>query len=65
MEELQRIIFAKTDAVIAKDDIEVSDRQRSSLTTMINAVTAAKEAIEEHKFIKGDTEDEITQWVYQ
>ena len=54
--------LAKTDAVIAKNDVDVSDRQRSSLATMIKAVTTAKETIEEHKFEKGDSGDEVTKW---
>ena len=53
--------FAKTDSVIAKDDAEISERQRNSLTTMINAVTAAKEIIEEQKFLKGEKEEEVAQ----
>ena len=44
----------KTDAIIAKDDVAVSERQRSSLTTMIKAVNTAKAAIEELKFKKGE-----------
>lgn len=43
-------------------DVEVSDRQRSSLATMIKAVATAKETIEEHKFEKGDSGDKVTKW---
>ena len=50
------LTFAKTDTIIAKDDAEISKRQRNSLTTMVNPVTAAKEGIEEQKFLK------VAQW---
>ena len=52
---------AKTDAVITKDDVEVSERQRSSIT-MIKAVNTVKEAIEEQKVNKGETVEEVGEW---
>ena len=53
---------SKTDAVLAKDDVEVSERQRCSITKMIKAVIEAKEGIEELKFSEGETAEEIAEW---
>ena len=44
-----------------KDDVEVSERQRSSIT-MIKAVNTVKEAIEEQKVNKGETVEEVGEW---
>ena len=53
---------SKTDAVLAKDDVEVSERQRCSITKMIKAVIEAKEGIEALKFSEGETAGEIAEW---
>ena len=53
---------SKTDAFLAKDDVEVSERQRCSITKMIKAVIEAKEGIEELKLSESETAEEIAEW---
>ncbi|CAB4005125.1 Hypothetical predicted protein [Paramuricea clavata] len=48
----------KTDSTIAKADIEVSERLRSS----IKSVSDVKETIEEQKFKSGATVENVSEW---
>ena len=52
----------KTNNIIAKEDEEVAERQKSSITVAIKAVNNLKEQIEEQKFAKGESEDEVRTW---
>ena len=52
----------KTDGVIAKENEEVSERQKTSITTMIKVVNNLKESIEEQMFAKGQSDDQVRAW---
>lgn len=52
----------KTDEVISKGDRQASERQLASITGTVTAVNELKEAIEEKKFGKGESEEDVRQW---
>ena len=52
----------KTDEVLKKDDRKASERHRTSLETMVTAVNALKESIEEKKFVNGEDEESVQEW---
>ena len=52
----------KTDEVLKKDDRKASERHRTSLETMVTAVNALKESIEEKKFVNGEDEESVQAW---
>ena len=54
--------LGKTEDVIAKENREVTERQGTSITTMIRAVNNLKELILEQKFAEGQTDDEVAAW---
>ena len=54
--------LGKTEDVIAKENREVTERQGTSITTMIRAVNNLKEFILEQKFAEGQTDDEVVAW---
>ncbi|KAK2558157.1 hypothetical protein P5673_019741, partial [Acropora cervicornis] len=51
-----------TDEVLKKDDRKASERHRTSLETMVTAVNALKESIEEKKFVNGEDEESVQEW---
>ena len=52
----------KTDEILKKDDRKASERHRTSLETMVTAVNALKESIEEKKFVNGEDEESVQEW---
>lgn len=52
----------KTDEIIAKGDKEALERLQASITNITGAVSAQKESIEEKKFSKGESEEEVSVW---
>ena len=49
----------KTDELIDKADKEELERQRTSIATISSTVNTLKETIEEKKFAKGESEEQI------
>ena len=56
-----RFRLSKTE-VIAKQDREASERQKVSLKNISKVVIDLKESIEEKKFAKGESEDQVAAW---
>ena len=54
--------LSKTDDIVAKRDRQALQRQRTSITNIVCAVDSLKSVIEEKKFAKGDSEDDIAAW---
>lgn len=52
----------KTDEVIAKRDRLVTERQKTSIVNIAEAINSLKETIEEKKFGKGESEEDIATW---
>lgn len=52
----------KTEAILAKHDREASERQLESIVSVAKAVNSLKESIEEKKFAKGESEEDIAKW---
>ena len=52
----------KTDEVISKRDRQASERQLASINGTVTAVNELKESIEEKKFGKGESEEDVSQW---
>ena len=52
----------KTEEVLAKHDREASERQRESIVNVAIAINTLKEAIEEKKFGKGESEEDVAAW---
>lgn len=52
----------KTDEVISKGDRQTSERQLASIAGTVTAINELKEAIEENKFGKGESEEDVSQW---
>ena len=52
----------KTDEIIAKSDKEALERHKVSVANITEAVNAQKEIIEEKKFSKGETEENVSEW---
>lgn len=52
----------KPEEVMAAQDRLASERQRESIVNISKIVIELKENIEEKKFAKGETEEQVTQW---
>ena len=52
----------KTEAILAKEDEEVSNRQKASITKIVMAISDLKQAIEESKFTAGESEEDVSAW---
>ena len=52
----------KTDAVLTKEEEEISSRQKTSITKIIMAICDLKQEIEESKFSEGETEEAVSAW---
>ena len=52
----------KTDAVLTKEEEEVSSRQKMSITKIIMAICDLKQVIEESKLSEGETEEAVSAW---
>ena len=50
----------KTDEIIAKGDKEALERHQASIANITEAVSTQKESIEEKKFGKGESEEEVS-----
>ena len=63
-EKLKALSFRtnKTDEIIAKGDKEVLERHQASNPNITEAVSTQKESIEEKKFGKGESEEEVSVW---
>ena len=57
-----RFRLSKTDEAIAKDDREACKRQKDSISNISELVIDHKESIEEKKFSKGESEEQIAEW---
>ena len=57
-----RFRLSKTDEAIAKDDREACKRQKDSISNISKLVIDLKESIEEKKFSKGESEEQIAEW---
>ena len=55
----------KTEEIIAKYDRQASERQRESIANVAKAVNSLKESIEEKKFSKGESEDDVAKWAQE
>ena len=49
----------KTHELLKKDDRKASERDRTSLETMVTAVNTLKESIEEKKLVNGEDEESV------
>ena len=52
----------KPEEVMAAQDRLASERQRESIVNISKIVIELKENIEEKKFAKGETEEQVAQW---
>ena len=52
----------KTNEIITKGDKEALERYRASIANITEAVSTQKESIEEKKFRKGESEEEVSVW---
>ena len=50
----------KTDKIIAKGDKEALGRHQASIANITEAVSTQKESIDEKKFSKGESEEEVS-----
>ena len=50
----------KTDAVLTKEEEEVSSRQKMSITKIIMAICGLRQEIEESKLSEGETEEAVS-----
>ena len=57
--------LSKTDDIISKRDRQALDRHQTAITGIVSAVDALKNTIEEKKFAKGESEEEIATWSQQ
>ena len=57
-----RFRLSKTDEAIAKDDREACKRQKDSISNISKLVIDLKESIEEKRFSKGESEEQIAEW---
>ncbi|KAK3727323.1 hypothetical protein QZH41_006278 [Actinostola sp. cb2023] len=57
--------LSKTEEVIAKEDREAAERQITSINKIVEVVIELKEVVEEKKFMKGESEEEVTAWSAQ
>jgi hypothetical protein len=49
----------KTEEIMAKQDRQASERQRESIDNVTKAIINLKETIEENKFSKGESEEDV------
>lgn len=52
----------KSDDIIEKRDRQALDRHQTAITSVVTDVESLKTTIEEKKFTKGESEDDITTW---
>ena len=52
----------KTDEIIAKCDKEALERHKASVANVAEAVNTQKETVEENKFSKGESEEDVSKW---
>ena len=52
----------KTKEIMAKQDRQASERQRESIMNIAKAINDLKETIEEKKFAKSESEDDVAKW---
>ena len=52
----------KTEEIMAKQDRQASERQRESIDNVTKAIINLKETIEENKFSKGESEEDVAEW---
>ena len=52
----------QTDEILQKDDRAALERHRTSLESVVTAVTTLKESIEEKKFAEGEDEQAVQEW---
>ena len=52
----------KSDEIIEKRDRQALDRHRTAITSVVADVESLKTRIEEKKFTKGESKDDITTW---
>ena len=52
----------QTDEIVEKRERQSLERHQSSITSIVSAVDTLKTAVEEKKFSKGESEDEIKTW---
>lgn len=57
-----RFRVKKTDEILQKDDRVALERHRTSLQSVVTAVTTLKESIEEKKFAEGEDEQAVQEW---
>ena len=57
-----RFRINKTEEIINKHDKEASERHQASIANIASAVNTLKESIEEKKFSKGETEEQVIEW---
>lgn len=50
----------KTDAVLGKDDEDVSSRLKNSITKIVMTISDLKQVIEEAKFTAGESEEDVS-----
>lgn len=53
-------VFEQRRLIIAKGDKEALERHQASIPNITEAVTTQKESIEEKKFSKGESEEEVS-----
>jgi hypothetical protein len=63
--KLRTLEFAvkRSDEVIKTNRSEAISRHENSITAKVNACHNLKDSIEEEKFVKVETEEQITEWV--
>ena len=54
--------LAKTDEIIEKSDKEALNRHILSIDNIVSTVNNLKETVEEEKFAKGDSEEQMREW---
>ena len=52
----------KSDDIIGKRDRKALDRHQTAITSVVTSVESLKTTIEEKKFAKGESEEEIATW---
>ncbi len=57
-----RFRVSKTDEVLYRNDREACERQRASIVSSSKVVIELKENLEEKKFSKGETEEQVAEW---
>ena len=54
--------LGKTDEIIEKSDEEALKRHKTSITNITSMVDTLKEAVEEKKIAKGESEETVREW---